>query len=102
MRRTHNLRSLNGEVYDGVGPNATLRLAARVAGNGRTAVGPATGRPFARLLATPGPCHRPARMEPAKSAASPLATETARELWDLPTAGPTAIEEVPAERMQLS
>ncbi|MFC8349796.1 hypothetical protein [Streptomyces sp. NPDC057280] len=43
-----------GEVYGGVGPNARLRLAARVTAIGPEAVDPATGHPFARLLATPG------------------------------------------------
>ncbi|WP_075779862.1 NUDIX hydrolase, partial [Streptomyces acidiscabies] len=35
-----------GEVYGGVGPNARLRLAARVTSVGPSAVDPATGRPF--------------------------------------------------------
>ncbi|MFF6880045.1 NUDIX hydrolase [Streptomyces sp. NPDC012474] len=59
-----------GEVYGGVGPNARLRLAARVTAIGPAAVNPATGYPFARLLATPPrqpPCWagaRPARGKP--------------------------------------
>lgn len=55
-----------GEVYGGVGPNARLRLAARVTAIGPAAVDPATGRPFARLLATPPrqpPCSAGARPE---------------------------------------
>ncbi|MCZ0975885.1 NUDIX hydrolase [Streptomyces albulus] len=42
-----------GEVYGSVGPNARLRLAARVTAIGPAAVDPATGHSFARLLATP-------------------------------------------------
>ncbi|MDQ1066595.1 8-oxo-dGTP pyrophosphatase MutT (NUDIX family) [Streptomyces canus] len=42
-----------GEVYGGVGPNARLRLAARVTAIGPATADPATGRPFARLLAPP-------------------------------------------------
>ncbi|MET7740292.1 NUDIX hydrolase [Streptomyces sp. NPDC005385] len=91
-----------GEVYGGVGPNARLRLAARVTGIGPAAVDPATGRPFARLLATPAQAAALLGWGPPGARQARLATETARERWGLPTAGPTAIEEVPAEGMHLS
>ncbi|MDQ0989655.1 NUDIX hydrolase [Streptomyces sp. V3I7] len=42
-----------GEVYGGIGPCARLRLTAPVTQIGPTGVDPATGRVFARLLATP-------------------------------------------------
>lgn len=91
-----------GEVYGGVGPNARLRLAARVTGIGPAAVDPATGRPFARLLATPAQAAALLGWGPPGARQARLAAETARERWGLPTAGPTGIEEVPAEGMQLS
>ncbi|MEU3299803.1 NUDIX hydrolase [Streptomyces sp. NPDC006678] len=90
-----------GEVYGGVGPNARLRLAARVTGIGPAAVDPATGRPFARLLATPAQAAALLGWGPPGARQARLAAETARERWGLPAAGPTAIEEVPAEGMQL-
>lgn len=42
-----------GEVYGGIGECARLRLAAPITGAGPSLVDPATGRQFARLLATP-------------------------------------------------
>lgn len=91
-----------GEVYGGAGPNARLRLAARVTGIGPAAVDPATGRPFARLLATPAQAAALLGWGPPGARQAQLAAETARERWGLPTAHPTAIEEVPAEGMRLS
>ncbi|WP_308460893.1 NUDIX hydrolase [Streptomyces finlayi] len=90
-----------GEVYGGVGPNARVRLAARVTDIGPAAVDPATGRPFARLLATPAQAAALLGWGPPGARQAQLAIETARERWGLPTAGPTAIEEVPVEGMQL-
>ncbi|WP_245766827.1 NUDIX hydrolase [Streptomyces colonosanans] len=60
-----------GEVYGGVGPNARLRLAARVTAIGPATIDPATGHRLARLLATPHPGSRPPGMGPARRAASP-------------------------------
>ncbi|WP_244330206.1 NUDIX hydrolase [Streptomyces sp. NBC_01635] len=91
-----------GEVYGGVGPNARLRLAARVTAIGPAAVDPATGHPFARLLATPVQAAALLGWGPPGARQARLAAETARERWGLPTARPTAIEEVPAEGMRLS
>ncbi|MFD4479503.1 NUDIX domain-containing protein [Streptomyces sp. NPDC058471] len=91
-----------GEVYGGAGPNARLRLAARVTGIGPAAVDPATGRPFARLLATPAQAAALLGWGPPGARQAQLAAETARERWGLPTARPTAIEEFPAEGMRLS
>ncbi|MET8590504.1 NUDIX hydrolase [Streptomyces sp. NPDC005078] len=84
-----------GEVYGGVGPNARLRLAARVTDLGPATVDPATGHPFTRLLAT---CAQAAALlgwGPPGALQARLAAETARERWGLPTARPTA-------RMRLS
>ncbi|NEB88929.1 NUDIX hydrolase [Streptomyces anulatus] len=91
-----------GEVYGGVGPNARLRLAARITAIGPTAVDPATGRPFARMLATPAQAAALLGWGPPGQRQAQLATETARERWGLPAARTVAIEEIPAEGMRLS
>ncbi|MEU6904377.1 NUDIX hydrolase [Streptomyces coeruleorubidus] len=91
-----------GKVYGGVGPNARLRLAARVTGIGPTAVDPATGHPFARLLATPAQAATLLGWGPPGARQAQLAAETAHERWGLPTARPAAIEEIPAEGMRLT
>ncbi|WP_256976696.1 NUDIX hydrolase [Streptomyces sp. CS113] len=91
-----------GEVYGGVGPNARLRLAAQVTAIGPAAVDHATGRPFARLLATPAQTAALLGWGPPGARQAQLAAETARERWGLPTAHATAVEEIPAEGMRLS
>ncbi|MCX5418108.1 NUDIX hydrolase [Streptomyces sp. NBC_00059] len=91
-----------GEVYGGVGPNARLRLAARVTAIRPAAVDPATGRPFARLIATPAQAAALLGWGPPGARQAQLAMETARDQWRLPTARPAAIEEIPAEGMRLS
>lgn len=91
-----------GEVYGGVGPNARLRLAARVTEIGPAAVDPATGRPFVRLLTTPAQAAALLGWGPPGARQAQLAAKTAREQWGLPTARPAAIEEIPAEGMRLS
>ncbi|MDJ0466067.1 NUDIX hydrolase [Streptomyces sp. H27-C3] len=91
-----------GEVYGGVGPNARLRLAARVTAIGPTAVDPATGRPFARLLATPAQAAALLGWGLPGARQAQLAADTARDRWGLPTARAAVIEEIPAEGMRLS
>lgn len=91
-----------GEVYGGVGPNARLRLATRVTAIGPTAVDPATGHPFARLLATPAQAAALLGWGPPGARQAQLAVDTARERWGLPAAARAAIEEIPAEGMRLS
>ncbi|MFF6996929.1 NUDIX domain-containing protein [Streptomyces sp. NPDC008313] len=91
-----------GEVYGGVGPNARLRLAARVTAIGPATADPATGRPFARLLATPAQTAALLGWGPPGARQALLAAETARKRWRLPTARAAAIEEVPPEGMRLS
>lgn len=92
----------SGEVYGGVGPNARLRLAARVTSIAPAAVDPATGRPFARLIATPIQATALLDWGPPGARQAQLAADTARERWGLPTARPSAIEEIPAEGMRLT
>ncbi|MEV7706988.1 NUDIX hydrolase [Streptomyces sp. NPDC088922] len=91
-----------GEVYGGVGPNARLRLAARVTAIGPAAVDPATGRPFARLLATPAQAAALLGWGPPGARQAQLSVDTARQRWGLPAAALAAIEEIPAEGMRLS
>ncbi|MFE8018038.1 NUDIX domain-containing protein [Streptomyces antibioticus] len=91
-----------GEVYGGVGPNARLRLAARVTAIGPAAVDPATGHPFARLLTAPAQAAALLGWGPPGARQARLAMETARERWGLPAARPVAIEEIPTEGMRLS
>ncbi|MFJ4513871.1 NUDIX domain-containing protein [Streptomyces sp. NPDC088816] len=91
-----------GEVYGGVGPNARLRLAAQVTAIGPAAIDPATGHPFARLLATPAQTAALLGWGPSGARQAQLAADTARERWGLPTASPAVIEEIPAEGMRLS
>ncbi|MEV7796560.1 NUDIX hydrolase [Streptomyces sp. NPDC087512] len=91
-----------GEVYGGVGPNARLRLAAQVTAVGPAAVDPATGHPFARLLATPAQAAALLGWGPPGARQAQLAVDTARERWGLPAARTAAIEEIPAEGMRLS
>ncbi|MEU4657811.1 NUDIX hydrolase [Streptomyces sp. NPDC023723] len=91
-----------GEVYGGKGPNVRLGLAARVTGIGPAAVDPATGRPFARLLAAPAQAAALLGWGPQGARQARLAAETARERWALSTARATAVEEIPAEGMRLS
>ena len=77
-----------GEAYGAVGPNARLRLAARVTDIGPATVDPATGHPFARLLTTPAQAAALLRWGPPGARQALLAAETARERWGLPTAPP--------------
>ncbi|MEV6726612.1 NUDIX hydrolase [Streptomyces xanthochromogenes] len=90
-----------GEVYGGVGPNARLRLAARVTAIGPAAVDPATGRTFVRLLTSPTQAAALLGWGPPGARQALLAAQTARERWGLPTAPCAAIEEVPAQGMRL-
>ncbi|WP_159052066.1 NUDIX domain-containing protein, partial [Streptomyces niveiscabiei] len=91
-----------GEVYGGVGPNARLRLAARVTSVGPATLDPATGRPFARLLTTPAQAAALLGWGPPGARQARLAARTARERWGLPAPRPSAVEEIPAEGMPLS
>ncbi|MET9827244.1 MULTISPECIES: NUDIX domain-containing protein [Streptomyces] len=91
-----------GEVYGGVGPNARLRLAARVTAIGPAAVDPATGHPFARLLAAPAQAAALLGWGPPGARQAQLAAETARQRWGLPTARAAAIDAIPAQGMRLS
>ncbi|MER6338109.1 MULTISPECIES: NUDIX domain-containing protein [Streptomyces] len=92
----------SGEVHGGMGPNARLRLAARVTAIGPAAVDPATGRPFARLLATPAQTAALLGWGPPGARQARLAADTAHERWGLPAARAAAIVEIPTEGMRLS
>ncbi|MFI0721892.1 NUDIX domain-containing protein [Streptomyces sp. NPDC021224] len=91
-----------GKVYGGVGPNARLRLAARVTGIGPAAIDPATGHAFIRLLTTPAQAAALLGWGQPGARQAQLASQTARERWGLPPARPVAIEEIPTEGMRLS
>ncbi|WP_256090261.1 NUDIX hydrolase [Actinacidiphila rubida] len=91
-----------GEVYGGVGPNARLRLAARVTAIGPAAADPATGHPFARLLTSPDQAAALLGWGPPGVRQAQLAMESARERWGLPAARASAVEEIPAEGMRLN
>ncbi|WP_229829377.1 hypothetical protein [Streptomyces massasporeus] len=91
-----------GEVYGGVGPNARLRLAARVTDIGPAAVDPATGHRFALLLVTPTQAATLLGWGRPGARQAQLAAQMARERWGLPTARPAAIDEIPTEGMRLS
>ncbi|RZU45779.1 NUDIX domain-containing protein [Streptomyces sp. BK022] len=91
-----------GEVYGGVGPNARVRLAARVTAVGPAAVDRATGHPFARLLVTPAQAAALLGWGPPGARQAQLAAETARKWWGLPIARTAAVEEIPSEGMRLS
>ncbi|MER7937707.1 MULTISPECIES: NUDIX hydrolase [unclassified Streptomyces] len=91
-----------GEVYGGLGPNARLRLVARVTAIGPTAVDPATDRPFARLLTAPAQAAALLGWGPPGVRQARLAMEAARERWGLPAARAAAVEEIPAEGMRVS
>jgi 8-oxo-dGTP pyrophosphatase MutT (NUDIX family) len=91
-----------GEVYGGVGPNARLRLAARVTDIGPAAVDPATGHRFPRLLVTLTQAATVLGWGRPGARQAQLAAETARERWGLPTARPAAIDEIPTDGMRLS
>ncbi|MFE4217853.1 NUDIX domain-containing protein [Streptomyces sp. NPDC056844] len=91
-----------GEVYGGVGPNARLRLAARVTGIGPAAVDPATGRPFVRLLTTPAQAAALLGWGRPGARQAQRAADAAGERWGLPTARTAPVEEIPEEGMRLS
>ncbi|MEU0843938.1 NUDIX domain-containing protein [Streptomyces sp. NPDC005962] len=85
-----------GEVYGGIGPCARLRLAAPVTSVGPAAVDPATGRTFARLLATPDQAAALLGWgEPGYQQAE-LAARLAEDRWGIPRPTPAPITELPS------
>ncbi|MFD7919653.1 NUDIX domain-containing protein [Streptomyces sp. NPDC059740] len=75
-----------GEVYGGIGPCARLRLAAPVTTVGPGGVDPATGRTFARLLATPDQAAALLGWGETGYRQAELAARCAHERWGIPHA----------------
>ncbi|MFI7382804.1 NUDIX domain-containing protein [Streptomyces sp. NPDC049813] len=90
-----------GAVYGGTGPNARLRLAARVTAVGPAAADPATDRTVARLLTTPAQAAALLGWGPAGARQAQLAAALAHDRWGLPVARPTTVEEIPDEGLRL-
>ncbi|ONK13190.1 NUDIX hydrolase [Streptomyces sp. MP131-18] len=85
-----------GEIYGGIGPCARLRLAAPVTEIGPAAVDPATGRTFARLLASPDQAAALLGWGDQGFQQAALAAGTAAQYWGIPTPAPGPITELPA------
>ncbi|MFE1783351.1 NUDIX domain-containing protein [Streptomyces sp. NPDC059506] len=85
-----------GAVYGGTGPCARLRLAAPVTAVGPAAPDPATGRTFARLLATPAQAADLLGWGDRGHRQAELAARTAAERWGIPSAPPVPVAEIPA------
>lgn len=86
-----------GAAYGSIGPCARLRLAAPVTRIGPQAPDPATGRTFARLLATPEQAATLLGFGETGRAQATLAEALATERWGIPPAPPGPVTEVPAE-----
>ncbi|WP_411140911.1 NUDIX hydrolase [Streptomyces sp. x-80] len=87
-----------GDVYGGIGPCARLRLAAPVTEVGPSEVDPATGRTFARLLATPDQAAALLGWGETGYQQAELAARWAHERWGIPHAVPGPISELRAAR----
>ncbi|WP_326812381.1 NUDIX hydrolase [Streptomyces scopuliridis] len=85
-----------GDAYGGIGPCARLRLAAPVTAVGPAAVDPATGRMFARLLATPDQAAGLLGWGETGYQQAELASRLAEDRWGPPRPVPTPITELPA------
>ncbi|MER5549762.1 NUDIX domain-containing protein [Streptomyces sp. NPDC002589] len=87
-----------GDVYGGIGPCARLRLAAPVTTVGPACVDPATGRAFARLLATPDQAAALLGSGETGYRQAELAARFAHERWGIPHAVPGPVTELAAMR----
>lgn len=85
-----------GAVYGGIGECARLRLAAPITEIGPSAVDPATGRRFARLLTTPRQAAALLGWGDQGYHQAELAARTALTLWGIPRAASSPITELPA------
>ncbi|MFE6490714.1 NUDIX domain-containing protein [Streptomyces sp. NPDC057748] len=86
-----------GAVHGGIGECARLRLAAPITAIGPSATDPASGRRYARLLATP---EQAAALLGWGDQGYQQATQAARlahEQWGTPLAAPSPITEIPTE-----
>ncbi|GAA2663746.1 NUDIX hydrolase [Streptomyces lunalinharesii] len=86
-----------GGVDGGPGSCARLRLAAPVTEIGAVATDPATGRTFARLLATPEQAAALLGWDEQVLQQAELAARVAHTRWGIPRATPSAITELPKE-----
>ncbi|WP_234365565.1 NUDIX hydrolase [Streptomyces sp. RTd22] len=84
-----------GEVYGGIGPCARLRLTAPATSVGPAAVDPATGRTFARLLATPDQAAALLGWGQPGYQQAELAARLAEDRWGIPHPAPAPITELP-------
>ncbi|MFF9074666.1 NUDIX domain-containing protein [Streptomyces sp. NPDC014872] len=85
-----------GEVYGGIGPCARLRLMAPVTAVGPAGVDPATGRVFARLLATPDQAAALLGWGESGYQQAELAARWAQERWGIPRAAAGPVTELRA------
>lgn len=84
-----------GEVYGGIGECARLRLAAPITGAGPSLVDPASGRRFARLLATPDQAAALLGWGEQGYQQAEQAARIAMTRWGIPLAAPSPITELP-------
>lgn len=87
-----------GDVSGRLGPCARLRLAAPVDSVGPARVDPATGRTFARLLATPGQAAALLSWGDQGQQQAELAAHLAHQRWGIPHAAPGPVSELRATR----
>ncbi|MEV1042992.1 NUDIX domain-containing protein [Streptomyces sp. NPDC050204] len=86
-----------GDVYGGIGECARLRLAAPITGVGPSTIDPASGRRFARLLATPEQAAALLGWGDQGYQQAARAARLAHERWGIPLAAPSPITEIPGE-----
>ncbi|UYB39199.1 NUDIX hydrolase [Streptomyces sp. Je 1-4] len=86
-----------GNVYGGIGECARLRLAAPITSAGPSEANPASGRQFARLLATPQQAAALLGWGEQGYQQAEQATRIAHQRWGIPIAPPTPITELPIE-----
>ncbi|MFE7359161.1 NUDIX domain-containing protein [Streptomyces sp. NPDC057543] len=86
-----------GDVYGGIGECARLRLAAPITSVGPSAIDPASGRQFARLLAAPEQAAALLGWGDQGYQQAAQAAHLARKQWGIPLAVPSPITELPAE-----
>ncbi|WP_326742730.1 NUDIX hydrolase [Streptomyces sp. NBC_01768] len=86
-----------GDVYGGIGECARLRLAAPITGVGPSTIDPASGRLFARLLATPAQAAALLGWGDQGYQQAAQAARLAHERWGIPLAAPCPITEIPGE-----
>ncbi|MDT0323050.1 NUDIX hydrolase [Streptomyces millisiae] len=84
-----------GATYGGIGPCARLRLAAPVTEIGPATVDPATGRTFARLLASPEQAAALLGWGDLGFQQAAHAAHAAAQHWGIPTPAPSPITELP-------